>query len=515
MRIGLAIGILLIARATAFEVGSKACAPCHPAIFKSYSTTGMARSSGLLNATKPWESFERATVDRIRVSSDNGRVSFTMGDGQSQLSRSLDYFVGSGLVGRSYLSSIDGFLYQAPVSYYAAKRRWDISPGFERRDSLTVARAVEPACLRCHSSRLRPLEGTVNGYKTPPFLEGGVSCERCHGDGEAHIKQPKAKIINPAKLEPMRRDSICAQCHLAGVTEIAKKGASPYRPGELGSNASTVFVWSRGGTQNANSHFERMTQSLCWQASNRKLWCGTCHEPHSRPAPETKIAYYRQRCLTCHEDASCSEKRAARIAAKNDCTQCHMPRTEMATVRHSAATDHSIPRSSKSADSTTNANAVLVPFEGTATNRELGLAYADVALKDNNRQWGMRAFELLRREYESDATDEKVATQLAQLYDRMGNESKACEIYTAIVVANPDAIAPAVNLGSCLAKRGRIDESIRLWTEVLRRSPGLESARVNLAVALTARGDAAASKRVVEAGLAIDPFSIALKNLLQ
>ena len=475
----------------------------------------MARSSGLLTASPPWESFERAGVGKVQVSADGGRVHFTIEDEGKRVRRSLDYFVGSGLVGRSYLSAIDNFLFQAPVSYYTSQRRWDTSPGFEKRDELSLTRAVEPACLRCHSSRLQPIEGTSNGYKSPAFLEGGVSCERCHGSGEAHVAGQKTAIVNPAKLDALRRDSICAQCHLAGVTEIAKKDATAYQPGALLTDSSTVYVWSRGGAMNANSHFERMAQSKCWQASDRKLWCGTCHSAHSRPTQATRVSYYRARCRTCHTDTSCTEKRSVRVAAKNNCLQCHMPRTEMQTVRHAAATDHTIPRSPKAVAPVSNVNAVLVPFEGTATDRELGLAYSDVALKDNNRQWGMRAFELLRRSYESDASDEKVATQLAQLYDRMGNEPRACEIYAAVVAANPNAIAPAVNLGACLAKRGEIEQSIRLWTEVLKRSPSLESARVNLVVALKATGDTKTATQVIEEGLKIDPLSRNLANLSQ
>ena len=33
--------------------------------------------------------------------------------------RQLEYFVGSGAAARSYLLSVDGFLYEAPVSYYS------------------------------------------------------------------------------------------------------------------------------------------------------------------------------------------------------------------------------------------------------------------------------------------------------------------------------------------------------------------------------------------------------------
>jgi len=51
-----------------------------------------------------------------------------------------EYFIGAGMTGRSYLYSIDNFLYQAPVSYYSAQHRWDVSPGYQDRDQLHLTR---------------------------------------------------------------------------------------------------------------------------------------------------------------------------------------------------------------------------------------------------------------------------------------------------------------------------------------------------------------------------------------
>ena len=87
-----------------------------------------------------------------------------------------------------------------------------------------------------------------------------------------------------------------------------------------------------------------------------------------------------------------------------------MPSAPAATVQHAAFTDHSIPRRPRKPE-VPPAEASLAPFPGSAaTNRELGLGYATLALQDNNRVWGARAFELLRNE-----TDAKSLDQLAQL----------------------------------------------------------------------------------------------------
>jgi hypothetical protein len=93
--------------------------------------------------------------------------------------RDLTYFIGSGRIGRSFLFERDNrFLYQSPVSWYADGNTWRASPGFQRRTTVDLTRAVEPSCLLCHASRLQPVAGTQDRYNAKqPFLESGIGCE--------------------------------------------------------------------------------------------------------------------------------------------------------------------------------------------------------------------------------------------------------------------------------------------------------------------------------------------------
>ena len=88
---------------------------------------------------------------------------------QTQL---LKYFVGSGSAARSFLLDIDGFLYEAPATWYSRERKWGFSPGYEKYSYPFLTRAITPGCLQCHATRLQPVAGTQNGYATPPFAEG-------------------------------------------------------------------------------------------------------------------------------------------------------------------------------------------------------------------------------------------------------------------------------------------------------------------------------------------------------
>ena len=71
-----------------------------------------------------------------------------------------------------------------------------------------------------------------------------------------------------------------------------------------------------------------MESSRCFRASRGELGCISCHDPHRLPAPATKAAYYRERCLECHEQKGCALPSAERQARGpgEDCIACHMPR---------------------------------------------------------------------------------------------------------------------------------------------------------------------------------------------
>lgn len=410
-------------------------------------------------------------------------------------SRLLEWFIGSGNVGRSFLFGLDGIFFQAPVSYYSAAGKWDISPGYEGKRTMQLARAVEPACLQCHASE-------------PQKPEGGISCERCHGPGEEHATtaNPTA-IVHPAKLSPARRDAICAQCHLTGVARVAtaSRKNETFRPGDLLSDHLAVFVWdtAEAGELSATSHYERLAASQCKQASGDKLWCGSCHDSHREPAAAEKAGYYRQRCQSCHERKPCTKS-----AATSDCASCHMPKGATRGVDHVAFTDHSIPRKPRPAGAPP-AKRSLRPFlPAPAGERETALGYAVAAMTEPSVR--RQAYELLLKA----PRDVAVMAQLAQFHDRMGQEEQAMALCEQIVAIEPDHPAAAVNLGIYRIKRGQSAEAIQLWEAALKRSPAMTGARMNLAVALTQSGEKEKAIAALRQALRYEPdFEPAMRLL--
>src|ERR1039457_5413394 len=103
------------------ETGSEVCANCHREIFEAYQATGMARSSGQFTGIESEVAFtHKLTGVGYRVFRQAGAAWFSFDITGVHGQRRLEYFVSSGSVGRSYLYTVGGFLYQAPVSLYFA-----------------------------------------------------------------------------------------------------------------------------------------------------------------------------------------------------------------------------------------------------------------------------------------------------------------------------------------------------------------------------------------------------------
>lgn len=457
--------MLLLAFMAATFVGNEACQPCHSDLYKSYISSPMARSSGKVLDT-PEGQFRRLRID-------------TTGSAHwDAFQRKLDYFIGSGAHGRSYIVVRDGFLYQAPFTWYTQKQRWDASPGYEHDRSLRWSRPIEPNCLWCHASSTRPIYGTQNRYADPPFTQDGVSCERCHGPGSEHIAG-KSGMVNPALLEPARRDAVCAQCHLSGEARIdkAKKSIAMYRPGELLSDYVTYFTAGQGAMK-ATSHYEKLSVSACKTASGDKLWCGTCHSPHRDVSTRTA-------CLSCHQ-ANCG--RGA------DCASCHMPKRRVADGGHGVLTDHSIPR--KPGKSGSIVSQQLEPWPGfEAGVRELGLAYAETGLQPR------KALGLLS----SAPPDAAVLLRIAWLHEQSGDYDRAAESYRRALLLQPAAVFALVNLGSIEARAGRYAEAISLWQRALAANPGQLEAAKNLIALLRSLHRPLEADRVADAMRYFEP----------
>ena len=500
-----AAGLPALAASPAAEspyVGNEACEACHGDIYERYLHTAMARTSGpasrnLIEGSVRHES--SGVVYRISVEGTKVYLSYERpGDPGLRGRHELQYYVGSSTRGSTFLFEIDGFLYKSPINYFVQKKGWDMSPEYHSPREMEL-KPAPPACLFCHASRIQPpAPGASNRYGSAPFLQDGVGCERCHGPGREHI-QGSGVPVNPARLTGERRDSVCIQCHLPGEASVSRPGKTleMYRPGDLLSDYALTFVYDDAGHGGlgAISQVEALALSQCLRRSQGRMACITCHDPHTFVPAAQRVAYYRDKCLSCHTRSLADRHQQG----SPDCTGCHMPRGESVEGTHVEVTDHRIRRraSKPVPGPVASPPRSLVPF-GTARAepRDLGLAYAQVALRGDVRA-SQEALRLLAEALPRYPTDAEVLIRLGFLYQQLGRNGPAAELYERALRAGSEAPEATTNLGVIYASKGDLRKALALWQGVFERNPGLSEAGVNLAAGLCQAGETARARQTL------------------
>lgn len=476
--------------------GNEACAKCHVDIYQSYARSAMAHASGpAAEALVAADFAHKRSGVNYRIYSDAGKVWLSFerpGDAVVQGKRELLYYVGQGRRGRTYLFSVDGFLFESPVNWYADRHMWDMAPTYGNARQIPMNLPVATSCLDCHVSGVEPpIGGSENRYPSPPFAYSGVTCERCHGPGAAHVNG--GAIVNPAKLTPKLRDQVCMQCHLEGNAAIERAGRRlyEYKAGDDLSKYVRYFVFSgtpRPGGLRATSQFEALAQSVCKQKAGDAMACTSCHDPHQTITPERRVAFYRGRCIACHSNAFATKHHKE----QPDCTACHMPASLSTDVAHTEVTDHRIlrrPSGEVSQQVPSTPAARLVPFpasEGVGLDlRDLALAWQSVMEGGTSsmRQEGER---VLRAALAQSPDDPALLSSLGYLEQKRGENDQAREFYRRALERDASLIDAATNLGVIEAKRGHLAEAVRLWQSAFERAPGRSEIGMNLARAFCA-----------------------------
>ncbi len=344
-------------------IGSRACAGCHSKIYQDYSKTAMGLSMDQAGSARQRASVpEAASVFSEKLNrhfevslkgEDLIQSDFELDSEAREVfraSQKLDFVIGSGVNGYTYVVRRGDFLFEAPLSYYSRKKEWALSPGYELQDA-GFNRPVAASCIACHSGRPNAVKDREGLFGNPPFQELAIGCENCHGPGGLHASARGAAsaIVNPAKLPARLAEDICMNCHQGGDTRVLAPGKdySDFRPGTPLRDTLAVFripLKKETATQSdlLEHHFS-MQMSKCFRASAGRLSCLTCHSVHAMPQAADAAAYYRARCLTCHTEKSCKLPQVKRAERGDDCAGCHMPKRDVQTIAHSALTNHMIP----------------------------------------------------------------------------------------------------------------------------------------------------------------------------
>jgi hypothetical protein len=364
------------------------CESCHAKEVAAYSRSSMAHALRRAG-TEPDGTFTAGAGTRFTIRGLSQRLERS---GQTWEYRAA-YVIGSGRHASGFLIEIGNHLFQSPICYYTSRRAYDLAPGYERIEEPDFTRPVNEECVLCHSGRPRNISGTVNQYGSPPFVEEAISCERCHGPPEQHLRNPvRGSIVNPAKLAGAARDSICEQCHLSGVTRVLNPGKAfaDFRPGQRLEEVFTVYVRAENRDFRVISHVEQLAMSACARKSGGKLWCGTCHNPHP-DAPMT-AGGYNGRCQSCHRLPIADSHPAGK-----DCVSCHMVRRQARDGGHTVFTDHRIARRPE-LDPPVGGESDLRPWrppDASLEARNLALAYVNAGVASRSPAQIVRGYRML------------------------------------------------------------------------------------------------------------------------
>lgn len=361
-------------------VGMQTCRSCHEDMYQSYMQTGMGQSWGKATLQKSaadfhhnqpiydkhkdlyYKPFWKDSVLHVTEYRLQGR------DTIYSRTQKIDYIVGSGHHTNSHIFSENGYLYQAPFTFYVQKQKWDLPPGYEGGYNSRFNRALGAECLTCHNGYPKFEEKSFNKYYKMPE---GIDCERCHGPGSIHVAEKKLgkfvntkhdtdfTIVNPRKLPFHLQIDVCQRCHLQG-NAVLKDGKTffDHKPGMPLSDVMDVFLPVYENQEQGfmmASHAERLRKSPCFLQTNKhgveSFNCITCHNPH-KSVKVTAREYFIAKCMDCHKNPHAETPKILQTKGA-DCISCHMPKSATVDIPHVTITDHFIRVPDKSKQATT------------------------------------------------------------------------------------------------------------------------------------------------------------------
>lgn len=523
--------------ADAHFIGSEACAKCHRANHGSYLMTAHSRALSELDpaAEPPDGAFDHKASGRsYRVYREGGKFRHEetlrneKGDLIARVDLPIKYLIGSGNFCRTYLAEVDGFLHESPVTWYTAKKKWDMSPGYDFPKHHSFERPVTWGCLKCHSGRVEPAAGAVNRMT---IHENAIGCERCHGPGSLHAEHQRTgpkmagddrSIVNPAKLSRPLLESICADCHLNGPAVVMLRGRGPtdFRPGRPLTDYRIDYRYESGTEQmTVVGHMEQLRRSVCYQKAEN-LSCVTCHDPHAREQPKDSVALFRQRCVDCHssdrsKQCSADVSERTRKAPGDNCMTCHMPSGDT-DIPHLSFTHHRIGRHGVS-DVAKPGVPNLVPTHNDShlsaidRKRNLGLAYFQAAANTLHTEYieafRDRAKDNLKSVHGAGLRDGAVSRALAELHWK--EDLKVTRRYANDALESPglsseDQAICWMLLATCDFEERNYTSAIQRLEELVKRRRFAEDWRL-LGVSYLLDNQPRQALRAFEGGLLIRP----------
>jgi hypothetical protein len=504
------------------SVGSESCGKCHAGILESYKKHPM-----YFGATRLVRNDNSAPPDSVAIIGKLKTLSARTVDGVMQHSEvvygldgneiyskqhPMTFVVGSGRRAKAYVEQRDGLLCLSPLNWFGKTNSWGLNPGYSVDDPRGFDRKALANCLLCHTGEIKTQGPHSDLYQTEPFGELAIGCERCHGSGKSHIefheqgKKGVDPIVNPESLDEQARQAVCYQCHMQPSTaRILKEGRShqDFKPGMRLDDVWLVLdtesgVGSDGRTKSVR-HVQQMHDSQCFKKSGT-MRCTSCHDPHSVPLAEERVAFYRDACVKCHAEATgaivCSELSEKRAMVSDSCYECHMPSRDLDLSSHASQSDHRIIRNPDEMQESSHTRDTELRFFGELSGtvsedsrrrakaifkiRNIGpsedlyqelrylagkfpddgmtlLSYGLAAISRNDAKTAIDAW---TRAADHDESSEFALEALIQMSQRVGAWDKTIEFTGRLIQLNPYHPAAYAHLADALFREQRLKEAI-------------------------------------------------------
>jgi len=531
-------------------VSPETCSACHPGIWKTYRHTGMARSFSRPSPDNtplndPY--YHEPSASFFTMLLRDGRYHqrrYQLDDRGRQINvveKQVDYVMGSGNHARTYLHRTGrNTLVELPLGWYAEKGGyWAMNPGYDRPDHEGFRRKIGYDCMFCHNAYPRIPAEHERTFAEPVYGEAlpqGIDCQRCHGPGARHAQLAgaagtspaaiRAAIVNPARLDPQRREEVCIQCHLETTSfplpnSIQRYGRGPfaYRPGEPLSAYWLFFDHAPGAGREDKfelvSAVYRLRRSKCYLESRGALGCITCHNPHHVPRGAAAARRYDAACRHCHASAFDRLVDSGRHPRTAGCADCHMPKRRTEDVVHAIATDHFIQRRKPAGDllagraerhETEAYRGEVVPYYpatlSPSPENDLYLALAQVVDRSNLTAGIPRLSAAIRRHAPRRA---EFYLALADAWTHSGQPARALPLYRDAVRRDPGSAFIWRKLGSALRRSGALTGAADALEHAVALAPGEALAWNEVGLTRRAQGKTAEAVAALEKAVALDP----------
>ena len=282
---------------SAHYVGSRACQKCHAEIYERWRKTPMA------NVVRDPREFPDAIIPDLRT---NNVARFTKED--------VALVYGSIWKQRYFTKKGDDY-FPEPAQWDVTHQVWRpyfVAKGTDWWAELyppdNMQRPTGPTCDGCHS---------VNyDVHTKQVTEWNVGCERCHGPGSEHVEHPtRVNTSNPARLDYVRANDTCIQCHSQG-----RPLSNPIE--------GKYYDWPVGYETGRNLRdFWQLEEHTAGQLTFTHFPEGTAHKNRMQGNDFVRSVMYRRgiACFDCHDAHGTDNYAQLRKSADKLCLDCHGP----------------------------------------------------------------------------------------------------------------------------------------------------------------------------------------------